>query len=193
MIAHQYQECITSLGATQSHSRSLVSSDNPMSEVYFKTVKYAPSYPGRFEGASDARIWTPGFMDYYVDAPHSGLAVLTPADVYHGRVDVMHRVRQAALDAYWLEHPERFVLGPPVSPRPPATVSINPGDGRSAEQVLAEPDALAGGLEPVVIRAEHAAQLILSRCWIEIDMFRRRINQSFHTTDCESQLVTPCV
>lgn len=25
-----------------------------MSEAHFKTVKYAPSYPGRFEGASDA-------------------------------------------------------------------------------------------------------------------------------------------
>lgn len=157
MIAHQYQDFITSLGATLSHSRPRVSNDNPMSEAYFKTVKYAPSYPGRFEGASDARRWTARFMDYYVDAPHSGLAMFTPADVYHGRVDAVHRIRQQALDAYWLAHPERFVLGPPVSPRPPATVSINPGDGRSAKQVLAEPDALAGGLEPVVVMAEHAA------------------------------------
>lgn len=157
MTAHQYQDFVTSLGATLSHSRPRVSDDNPMSEAHFKTVKYAPSYPGRFEGASDARTWTAGFMDYYVDAPHSGLAMHTPADVYHGRVDAVHRVRQAALDGYWLEHPERFVLGPPISPRPPATVSINPADGRSAEQVLAEPDALAGAMEPVVVMAEHAA------------------------------------
>ena len=157
MIAHQYQDFVTSLGATLSHSRPRVSNDNAMSEAQFKTLKYAPSYPGRFEGCRDARRWVAGFMDDYVDAPHSSLAMFTPADVYLGRVDRVHRVRQQALDVYWREHPERFVLGPPIAQRPPATVSINPADGRSAEQVLADNDALEDGIDPVVVMSAHAA------------------------------------
>lgn len=157
MIAHQYQDFVKSLGATLSHSRPRVSNDNPMSEAQFKTLKYAPGYPGRFEGCKDARAWVASFMDHYVDAPHSSLAMFTPADVYQGRVNRVHAVRQKALDAYWESHPERYVLGPPVAPRPPAIVSINPADGRSAEQVLATADALDDGIDPVVVMGAHAA------------------------------------
>lgn len=157
MIAHQYQDFVKSLGATLSHSRPRVSNDNPMSEAQFKTLKYAPSYPGRFDGTRDARAWVARFMDHYVDAPHSSLAMFTPADVYLGRVDTVHGIRQAALDTYWAAHPERFVQGPPIAPRPPAAVSINPADGRSAEQVLADPDSLGDGLDPVVVMGTHAA------------------------------------
>ena len=87
------------------HSRPRASNDNPMSEAQFKTLKYAPSCPGRFESCRDARAWMARFMDYYVDAPHSGLAMFTPADVYLERVDHVHRVRREALDAYWRTHP----------------------------------------------------------------------------------------
>lgn len=38
----------------------------------------------------------------------------------------MHRVRQAALDAQYLLHPERFPNGPPKAALPPAEVHINP-------------------------------------------------------------------
>ena len=36
-------------GVTRSLSRPQVSDDNPFSEAQFKTLKYHPSFPGRFE------------------------------------------------------------------------------------------------------------------------------------------------
>ena len=38
-----------------SYTRPHVSDDNPYSESQLKTLKYAPSYPGRFSGPQDAR------------------------------------------------------------------------------------------------------------------------------------------
>lgn len=42
---------------------------------------------------------------------------------------VVHARRQAALDAYYAEHPERFPKGRPIAKTPPAQVCINPDDG----------------------------------------------------------------
>ena len=38
-----------SLGISQSHSRPHTSNDNPYSESQFKTVKYHPNFPDRFD------------------------------------------------------------------------------------------------------------------------------------------------
>jgi len=56
----------------------------------------------------------------------ANLALFTPADVFFGRVDEVRIVRQAALDAAYAAHPERFAHGPPRVLFPPAEVSINP-------------------------------------------------------------------
>ena len=40
---------LADLGITQSHSRPHVSNDNPFSEAQFKTLKYRPDFPGRFD------------------------------------------------------------------------------------------------------------------------------------------------
>lgn len=40
-----------SLDVTCSHSRPRVSNDNAFSESQFKTQKYQPDYPGRFDGS----------------------------------------------------------------------------------------------------------------------------------------------
>jgi putative transposase len=45
---------------------------------------------------------------------HQGLALFTPAEVFHGRVAEVAAVRQAALDAQYDKHPERFVRGRPT-------------------------------------------------------------------------------
>jgi putative transposase len=55
---------------------------------------------------------------------HSGLALFTPADVFHGRVEAVRATRQAALDAAYAAHPERFPHGPPPVRMPPAEVHI---------------------------------------------------------------------
>jgi putative transposase len=43
---------LADLGVTQSHSRPHVSDDNPFSEAQFKTLKYRPDFPERFDSGS---------------------------------------------------------------------------------------------------------------------------------------------
>lgn len=129
MIAHSYRDFLEAFGVRRSYSRPRVSNDNPFSESYFKTLKYSPSYPGRFNDIDHARAWTCGFINEYKHRPHEGLAFYTPADVFEGRVDAVHAQRQAALDVYYARHPERFPKTPPIAKRPPEQVCINPDDG----------------------------------------------------------------
>jgi putative transposase len=42
-------QTMASLGVTKSHSRPHVSDDNPFSEAQFKTLKYRPDFPARFD------------------------------------------------------------------------------------------------------------------------------------------------
>jgi putative transposase len=115
------------LGVTRSFSRPRVSDDNPFIESHFKTLKYQGEYPGRFDSLLHARAWLQRFFDWYLEHHHhSGLALFTPADVFHQRVASVAAARQAALDAAYAAHPERFPLGPPVVPLPPDRVAINP-------------------------------------------------------------------
>lgn len=115
------------LGVTQSFSRPRMSNDNAFSESQFKTLKYQPDYPGRFESAHQARLYLADFFTWHNDHHHhSGLALFTPGDVFHGRVELVAAKRQAALDAAFAAHPERFPRGAPRVPRPPAAVHINP-------------------------------------------------------------------
>jgi len=120
-------QLLASLGASRSFSRPHVSDDNAFSESQFKTMKYQPDYPGRFESELHGRGWLQDFFTWHCDEHHhSGLALFTPADVFYGRVELVAAARQSTLDAAYLAHPERFPHGPPRVPRPPAAVHINP-------------------------------------------------------------------
>lgn len=132
-------QLLATLGVCQSFSRPHVSDDNAFSEAQFKTMKYQPDYPGYFSGVLHARGWLEPFFGWHNDAhQHSGLALFTPADVFLGRVPVVHAARQAALDGAYALHPERFPNGPPKAALPPAEVHINPLEAR-ALLVDAEP------------------------------------------------------
>ncbi len=120
-------QLLASLGVQRSFSRPRVSDDNPFSEAHFKTLKYQPDYPGRFDGELHARGWLAPFFGWHNDEHHhSGLAFFTPADVFFERVEEVRAIRQTALDAVYAAHPERFVHGPPRVALPPRKVSINP-------------------------------------------------------------------
>ena len=120
-------QLLATLGAQRSFSRPHVSDDNAFSESQFKTMKYQPDYPGRFAGELHARGWLAPFFGWHNDEHHhSNLALFTPADVFFGRVDQVRIVRQAALDAAHVAHPERFPHGAPRVLLPPGEVSINP-------------------------------------------------------------------
>jgi putative transposase len=115
------------LGVTKTHSRPHVSNDNPFSEAQFKTLKYRPDYPDRFGCAADARSWAQGFFAWYnSEHHHTGLGLLTPADVHTGRSAAVLAGRQVILQEAYEAHPERFVKGTPKPLALPAAVWINP-------------------------------------------------------------------
>jgi putative transposase len=127
MTARSLALLYAELGVTQSLSRPRVSDDNPYSESHFKTVKYHPSYPDHFVDQEHARRhFEPFFRWYNHEHRHVGIAMLTPADVHHGRIDHVLAIRQATLDAAFAARPERFPRGRPLHARPPEEVWINP-------------------------------------------------------------------
>src|SRR5204862_2262899 len=61
---------LADLGITQSHSRPHVSDDNPFSEAQFKTLKYRPDFPDRFDSIEAARLLGRTFFAWYYDEHH---------------------------------------------------------------------------------------------------------------------------
>jgi putative transposase len=148
MTAHGFLDLLAQLGVDPSHSRPRVSNDNAFSEAQFKTPKYQPDFPGRFRDLEHARLWCAEFFDWYNHHhQHSSLALFTPADVFHGRIEQLIATRQAGLDAAYAAHPERFVHGRPKVARPPAVVAINPLEPETAlvstSALLAQPQSPA--------------------------------------------------
>ena len=77
---------LADLGVTRSLSRPQVSDDNPFSEAQFKTLKYHPGFPGRFEDITAAIAFCRSFFPWYnTEHRHAGIAMLTPDDVHHHR------------------------------------------------------------------------------------------------------------
>ena len=90
-------------------------------------MKYRPDYPSRFGSQQDARAWAKAFFDWYNhEHHHTGLALLTPADVHFRRAQRVLQKRQAVLDAAYARTPERFVKGAPAPLQVPQAVWISP-------------------------------------------------------------------
>ena len=120
-------QLLAELGVTRSLSRPQVSDDNPFSEAQFKTLKYHPGFPGRFADIGAAITHCRSFFPWYnTEHRHSGIAMLTPDDVHHGRAQAVLAERQRTLEAAWAAHPERFVQGLPKPSPLPEAVWINP-------------------------------------------------------------------
>ena len=133
MTSKQVAQLLADLGVTKTHSRPHVSNDNPYSEAQFKTLKYRPDFPHRFGCIEDARAFCGPFFDWYNQAHHhSGLALLTPADVHFGRTAERLVIRDETLAAAQEAHPERFVHRLPRAARPPTVAWINPPKVSSA-------------------------------------------------------------
>ena len=88
-----------------------------------------PGEPAQTLGClpEDARAFLTGFFTWYNTVHrHSGIGLLTPADVHAGRAPEITAARAITLNAAYLAHPERFVRRPPTPPVVPAAVWINP-------------------------------------------------------------------
>ncbi len=117
---------LADLGVLKTHSRPYTSTDNPYSEAQFKTLKYRPEFPERFENIEQARAFCRRFFDWYNHQHrHSGIGLMTPAAVHHGRAKTLHAERQRVLQAAYASTPERFVRRPPRPPALPTAAWIN--------------------------------------------------------------------
>ena len=117
---------LADLGITKTHSRPHVSDDNPFSEAQFKTLKYRPEFPDRFGCIADSRGFCQVFFPWYnTEHHHSGLGLLTPADVHLGRAANRIAARADVLAVAYAAHPERFVRGVPHPAAAPTAVWIN--------------------------------------------------------------------
>jgi transposase InsO family protein len=109
MTSKSVADLLEDLAVTRSHSRPKVSNDNPYSEAWFKTLKYAPVFPERFASLAEARQFMIDFVVWYNECHHhAGIGLHTPSEVHHGRHHAVRARREATLAAARAARPERF-------------------------------------------------------------------------------------
>jgi putative transposase len=117
---------LADLGVLKTHSRPYTSTDNPYSEAQFKTLKYRPEFPDRFDSIEHARAFCRTFFHWYNHQHrHSGIGLMSPAAVHHGQAKALHAERQRVLEAAYAATPERFVRRRPRPPALPSAAWIN--------------------------------------------------------------------
>lgn len=126
MTAKPMEWLFADLGIHHSLSRPHVANDNPHAEASFKTAKYHPTYPERFDNLVHAQSWMRGFEHWYChEHHHTALGLMTPATIHFGQADELWLQRQAVLQAAYQAHPERFSRGQPTPARWAGEVWIN--------------------------------------------------------------------
>ena len=126
MTSKTVAQLLVDLNVARSHSRPHMSNDNPYSEAAFKTLKYAPAFPGNFGSLADARAFCEAFFSYYNhEHRHAGIGLHTPASVHYGTAPEVRRQRQATLHAAYDANPSRFRHRRPEPPKLPAAAWIN--------------------------------------------------------------------
>ena len=127
MTSTTVADLLMDLGVAKSHSRPHTSDDNPFSESHFKTMKFRPEVPARFESVQEARTLFGELFAWYNNAHrHSGIAMLTPAMVHSGSAQQVLGARAQVLADFYGAHPQRFVKQVPVPQVLPQEVWINP-------------------------------------------------------------------
>jgi transposase InsO family protein len=81
---------LINLDVAETNSRPYVSGDNPYSEAQFKTLKYRPEFPVRFDSIADAGAHCQQFVrGYNHEHRNSGICLMTPAAVRDGTAESM--------------------------------------------------------------------------------------------------------
>jgi len=102
----------------KTHNRPYTSTDNPYSEAQFKTLKYRPGFPARFDSIEHARAFCRQFFAWYNGAHrHSAIGLMTPADVHYGRAEAVHADRARVLDAAYAATPGALRAPPATTAR----------------------------------------------------------------------------
>lgn len=115
------------LGITRSFSRPRVSDDNPYIESFFRTLKYAPTWPGKgFSSLQHAREWVQQFMDWYNHQhQHSQIRFVTPAQRHLGQDSAILTQRAAVYEKAKAKNPLRWSKNVRVW-SPVGAVTLNP-------------------------------------------------------------------
>ena len=118
---------LADLGVIKTHNRPYTSTDNPYSEAQFKTLKYRPGFPARFDSIEHARAFCREFFDWYNHQHrHSGIGLMTPATVHHGHAEQTPRRPRG--------RPRRRLRGDARTVRPPPTTAARAADRRLDQQ-----------------------------------------------------------
>jgi len=134
MRSHTVAQLLDHLGINKTHNRPYTSNDNPFSESQFKTLKYCPQFPTRFDSLKAAEKFCQEFFNWYNNEHyHSGISWLTPETVHYGRAEQVLENRFQTLSKAYAAKPSRFNNKKPrlkelpkaVYINPPQTVSIN--------------------------------------------------------------------
>jgi putative transposase len=136
---------LADLGITKTHSCPYTSSDNPYSESNFKTLKYRPDFPERFDDIEHARAHCRQFFRWYNhEHRHSGIGLMTPAAFHHGQAEQLYDQRAVVLAEAYARNPERFVRKPPAPPELPTAASINKPKGGCRRSLISNARRLTG-------------------------------------------------
>ena len=136
MKSQTVETLLLKLGVAKSHSRPHVSDDNPFSEAAFKTLKYAPLFPDRFASLEEAEAFCQEYFAWYNGQHHhTGLVLLTPAQVHYGDPAALLEARHQTMLVAYAQCPARFGYRPPRLEVLPSAVYINPPAKTSPEEV----------------------------------------------------------
>lgn len=95
-----------SLDVQLSFSRPRTSNDNPFIESFFRTLKYSPKYPLRFETIAQAREWMADFVHWYnTEHRHSALDYVTPSQRRSGAAQEIYAKRNQVMEQARVRNP----------------------------------------------------------------------------------------
>jgi len=127
------------LGIIPSFSRPSVSDDNPYSEAWFRTAKYVPQYPGRFQDIHQAREYFERFVTWYNEEHyHSGIGFITPGQRHRGEDKAILAKRKQVYEKAKARNPERWNGRSTRKWDYTSEVYLNPEKGKSTKPALAE-------------------------------------------------------
>lgn len=109
MTSQTVSQLLEKIGVLKTHNRPYTSNDNPFSESHFKTLKYCPEFPDRFESIEAAEKFCQEFFNWYNNEHyHSGILFLKPASVHAGYSDDILKNRHRVLLDAFEKNPARF-------------------------------------------------------------------------------------
>ena len=109
MTSMTVSQLLENIGVLKTHNRPYTSNDNPFSESQFKTLKYCPQFPERFESIEHAEKFCKEFFEWYNNVHyHSGILFLKPSSVHFGKADEILKNRHAVLLQAFDKNPARF-------------------------------------------------------------------------------------